>query len=183
MNQGQFVSELSKLRPSSTFLSLMGYRNDHSEVADYSIVFHMSYANALRRSLVALESIVPSDDLEATAKQELQGSYQASLDKMATTPIEEIDDNYTRFFDDDGSYVKGIKLHTETNTLHIYGLVNNKRVLMPGQYKKINRKPLTIAKDKLRRLCPVNKFRQFKITSNQVDRISVENLSLLPPSV
>jgi hypothetical protein len=183
MNQGQFVSELSKLRPAATFLSLIGYRNEASEVADYSIIFHMSYANALRRSLVALESIVPSDDLGAIAKQELQVSYQASLDKMATTPVEEIDDNYTRFFDDDGSYVKGIKLHTETNALHIYGLVNHKRVLMPGQYKKTNRRPLTIAKDKLRKLCPVNRFRQFKITPNQVDRISVENLSLLPPFI
>jgi hypothetical protein len=182
MSQEQFVSELSKLRPAATFMSLLGYRNESSEVADYSIVFHMSYKNALRRSIVALDSIVPEDDYAAIAKQELIISYQASLDKMDTTPVEEIDDNYTRFFDSDGSHIKGVKLHTETNTLHLYGLVNHKRVLMPGQYKQTNRRPLTIAKDKLRRLCPVSKFRQFKITPAQVDSISVENLSLLAPS-
>lgn len=183
MTQDQFVLELGRLRPSATFLSLLGYRNEASEVADYSIIFHMSYTNALRRSLVVLEGVVPDNDYAAIAKKELQASYQASIDKMATTPIEEIDDNYTRFFDETGQYIKGVKLHTATGTLHLYGLVNHKRVLMPGQYKQTNRKPLTIAKDNLRRLCPVNKFRQFKITPYQVDRISVENLSLLPPNL
>ena len=183
MTRDQFVLELGRLRPSSTFLSLLGYRNSFSEVADYSIVFHMSYENALRRSLVALESVVPETDLDALAKQELMDSYQTSLEKMATTPLEELDDNYTRFFDENNISIKGIKLHTATDTLHLYGLVNQKRVLMPGQYKKTNRRPLTIAKDNLRRLCPVNKFRQFKITPSQVDRIAVENISLLPPSV
>jgi hypothetical protein len=52
---------------------------------------------------------------------------------------------------------------------------------MPGLYTKGNRRPLTVAKDKLRHLTPVGKFRQFKITPSQLDSISVENLSLLPP--
>jgi len=181
MDQKEFVSELSKLRPSATFLSLAGYRNEHGEVADFSIVFHMSYESALKRSLTALESVVPSDTLEAIAKLELIDGYTMSLQKMAVTPIIEIEDAYTRFFDADGTYIKGIKLHTETNTLHLYGLVNSKRILIPGSYPKRNKRPLTVAKDKLRKLCPVEKFRQFKVTPSQVDRIAVENLSLLPP--
>lgn len=182
MDQKAFVSELAKLRPSATFLSLMGYRNEHSEVADYSVVFHMSYENALRRSLAILEGVVPEDTMQTVAKQELIDGYTKSLNKMAETPVEEIDDAYTRFFDSDGSYIKGVKLHTATHTLHLYGLVNAKRVIIPGQYPTRNKRALTVAKDKLRRLCPVDKFRQFKITPSQVDRISVENLSLLPPA-
>jgi hypothetical protein len=181
MNQEQFVAELAKLRTSSTFLTLKGYRAESGEIADYNIVFHMSYKNALLRSLAVLESIVPSDALEAQAKKELTESFMTSLDKIETTPIEEIDDAYRRFTDSDGQYIKGVKLHEETNTLHLYGLVVQKKVLMPGVYKKVNSKPLTIAKDKLRRQLPVSKFRQFKITPDQVDSVSVENLSLLPP--
>ena len=181
MNKEQFVAELAKLRPSATFLSLSGYRNEHSEVADYSIVFHMSYENALKRSIVALEGMVPADDLQAVAKRELIDGYNKSLSKMAETSIEEVDDAYTRFFDNDGSYIKGVKLHTETDTLHLYGLVNSKRILVPGCYPARNKRALTVAKDKLRKMCPVNKFRQFKLTPDQVDRIAVENLSLLPP--
>ena len=171
--------ELSKLRPSATFLSLMGYRNNYSEIADYNIVFHMSYESALKRSIVTLDAIVPASDLEVQAKQELLESYNTSLTKMASTPIEEIDDAYTRFFDADGKYIKGVKMHTETGTLHLYGSVVHKKITMPGIYPKVNHRPLTIAKDRLRRLCPVDKFRQFKILPDQVDRITVENLSLL----
>ena len=182
MNNQKFVAELAKLRSSATFLSIMGYRNEYSEIADYSIVFHFSYENALKRSLVALESVIPSSDMESVAKQELIAGFRKSLAKIAETPIEVLEDGYTRFFDDDGNYIKGVKLHDSTNTLHIYGLVNHKRILMPGNYPKSNKRLLTIAKDKLRKLCPVSKFRQFRIVPNQVDRISVENLSLLPPS-
>lgn len=182
MDQNMFVSELGKLRPSATFLSLLGYRNEHGEVADYSVVFHISYENALKRSILALEGIVPADDLEARAKRELIESYTNSLEKMTITPVEEIDDAYTRFFDENGDYIKGVKLHTATSTLHLYGFVNHKRVIVEGVYPKRNKRDLTKAKDKLRKLCPVEKFRQFKIVPGQLDRIAVEGLALLPPA-
>lgn len=183
MNRTQFVAELAKLRPSSTFLTLIGYRNEHSELADYSIVFHMSYENALHRSIEALSKVNPTDALQVVAKQELLDGYRASLNRMAETSIEEVDDAYTRFFDEQGNYIKGVKLHTATQALHLYGLIVHKRVHIPGMYKKSNKRALTVAKDQLRKLCPVNKFRQFKILPDQVERITVENLSLLPPEV
>lgn len=182
MNNNDFVSELAKLRPSATFLSLIGYRNESNEVADYSIIFHISYENALKRSLMILESIIPADEFEAQAKQELMDGYYKSINKIAETPIEEVDDVYTYFVNEDGNYIKGIKLHTQTNILHLYGLVNAKRVIIPGQYKHTNKRPLTKAKDKLRKMVPVNRFRQFIIKPSKLEKISVEGLHLLPPN-
>lgn len=181
MNREKFVAELGKLRSSATFLSVMGYRNEYSEVADYSIVFHMQYENAVKRSLALMQALVPSDDLESVAREELIQSFETSLRKMEKTPEEELQPHFIHFKDDDGSYIKGIKLHEKTNTLHLYGLVNHKRILMPGSYPETNSHPLTIAKAKLRHKCPVGKFRSFRMTPNRVDRISVESLSLLPP--
>jgi hypothetical protein len=180
MNKTQFVAELSKLRPSSTFLTLKGYRNEFSEVADYSIVFHMSYQNALVKSISTLEQYIPQNDLEVYAKNELLDSFNASLNKIAEIPIEEIEDGYTRFYDN-GKYIKGVKLHNASDTLHLYGLVSQKKVIIPGFYPKKNKRALTIAKDKLRHMCPTGKFRQFKILPQNVDLIKVENISLLPP--
>lgn len=182
MNKDKFVGELAKLCPSSTFLSLIGYRNDFAEVADYSLVFHMSYENALRRSVDIMESYLPKDAEEAKAKEELLSSFNASLKRSAEILVEEIDDAYTRFFDEDGKHIKGIKMHTASNALHLYGLVVYKRVLMPGMYPPDTRKPFTIVKDRLRSMCPVGKFRQFKIVPDRVDKISVDNLSLLAPT-
>ena len=181
MNQEQFIAELAKLRPSSTFLTLKGYRSENGEVADFNIVFHMSYKNALLRSVAILESIIPNDAFEAQAKKECLESFMNSLNKIKTTPLDEIEDSYRRFASYDGKYIKGVKLHEETNTLHLYGLVVHKRIIMPGINKKVQHRALTIAKNNLRRLCPINNFRQFRINPNQVDSISVENISLLPP--
>jgi hypothetical protein len=183
MNNDQIVQALSKLRTSSTFLALKSYRNEANEVADYNIVFHISYKAAIERSMQMLTMMDFKTDLEKQAKAELMASFTKSLTNMDGTAVEDIDDAYTRFIDDDGSYVKGVKLHTATDTLHLYGLVVNKRVIVPGVYpqKKVTQKPLTIAKDKLRHLTSVGKFRQFKILASKLESISVENLSLLPP--
>lgn len=182
MDQKQFVSEMAKLRPASTFLTLLGYRNAYSEIADYNIIFHVSYKNALKRSLSILNALDVSEPIQIVAKQELIDSYTASLFKVESTPIEEVDDAYTRFFDEDGNYIKGIKCHTETNVIHLYGFVNAKRVIMPGSYPIRNKKTLTVAKDHLRKMLPVEKFRQFILTPNHVDSISVQGMHLLPPA-
>lgn len=182
MDQTQFVTELSKLRPGATFLTLRGYRNEASEIADYSIVFHMSYENALKKSIETLAALDLQTDLEKKARAELIDSFARSLAKGAGSPeLEERDPVYSYFKDDKGEYVKGVKYHDASGTLHLYGLVVHKRVILPGIYASKNRRELTIAKDKLRHLTPVGKFRQFKLTPEQVDSITVQNVSLLPP--
>lgn len=182
MDNLKFVSELSKLRPGSTFLTVRGYRNEASEIADYSIAFHFSYENALKKSIEVLSKLDLTEKLELQARTELLNSFAMSLARGAASPeLEERDPTFSYFKSDDGNYVKGVKLHAATDTLHLYGLVVHKRVLMPGLYVSKNRRPLTVAKDKLRYLTPVGKFRSFKMTPSQVDYIAVENVSLLPP--
>ena len=182
MDQLQFVTELSKLRPGSTFLTVRGYRNEASEVADYSIAFHFSYENALNKSIDVLNALDLKTDLEKKARAELVDSFKRSLAKGAGSPeLEDRDPTYSYFKDNDGIYVKGVKLHAASNTLHLYGLVVHKKVLLPGFYPPKNRRELTVAKDKLRYLTPVGKFRSFKMLPSQVDGIAVQNISLLPP--
>lgn len=142
----------------------------------------MSYKNAIEKSIMILNGYIPEDDLEAKAKTELLESFATSINKIETSSIEDLDDGYTRFFDEDKKYIKGVKLHNESNTLHLYGLVVHKNVITPGVYPKKNKRPLTIAKDKLRKMLPVNKFRQFIIKPGQLEKISVENITLLPPA-
>jgi len=182
MDNHQFVTELGKLRPSATFLTLRGYRNEHSEIADYSLAFHFSYENALKKSIEKLAQLDLQTALEEQARKELLNSFAMSLARGAASPeLEERDPTYAYFKGDDGNYIKGVKMHRDTWTIYLYGLVVHKRVLLPGFYPVKNKRELTVAKDKLRHLTPVGKFRSFKMTPSQVDSISVENLSLLPP--
>lgn len=178
MNNDYFVSELSKIRPSSTFLALNEYKNSHGEVADYGIVFHVSYQSILERSVVELGAYIPENEIESQAKDELIKSYESSLERLKSKPQEELEDAYTHFKDDSGNYVKGIKLHKESNTLHIYGVVNTKKIIVPGTYKEVKSKEITVAKNKLTKNLPISKWRQFKITPDQVKSIKVEKLEL-----
>lgn len=178
MDNDHFVAELSKIRPSSTFLSLNGYKNSQGEVADYGIVFHVSYQSLLERSVVELGAYIPENDVEAQAKEELLKSYETSLEKLKTKAQEELEDAYTHFKDDSGNYIKGVKLHKESGTLHLYGLVNSKKVLVPGTYKEVKSKDLTVAKNKISKSLPISRWRQFKISSNQVKSVKVEKLEL-----
>ena len=96
MDQSAFISELSKLRTSATFLTLKGYRSSNSEVADFNIVYHISYKNALLKSIDTLNAMSFSNDLERQAKSELLTSFQTSLANMEENPIETRDDGFTR---------------------------------------------------------------------------------------
>ena len=177
----EFVNEIAKLRDSATFLRLNEYRNEALEVASYNIVFKISYKNLLTRSIAKLTDISTSTDLEAQAKQELLESFKKSVNKTETVEIEDIDDAYTRYFDECNNYIKGVKLHTATNTLHLYGTFVSKVIHQKGIYLPTNKKALTIEKDKLRRQLPISKYRQFKITPDNVTSIAVEKLTLLAP--
>ena len=57
------IQILSNIRPDSTFLSLKKYRNANNEVADYQIIFHASYENAIKRSISFLEGYQADGDL------------------------------------------------------------------------------------------------------------------------
>lgn len=174
------IATLATLRPSSTFLSLRGYRSAESgELADYQIAFHMSYASALRRSIEAVEAHVPEDALHATAKEEVLASYRASLAKIEAGE-EPVGDAYDRVTSADGSHVKGIKIHRESGKLHLFGLLVRKTVREPGTFKASNKRPLTEAKDALRKLGPVSRFRQFVIDPSHVECIAVENMTVVP---
>jgi len=178
MNHSNIINALSTIRPSSTFLQLHNYRNQDGEVANYNIVFHVSYKNALERAIATLQTYQPENELEAQAKQELIDGYQASLQKDSDT----MQPHYQAILSSEGLPIKGVKIHKSTNTLHLYGTVVTKKVVKKGKNKTTKSKPLTMAKNKLRSLTSLASFSQFKITPSNLDKIVVEKMELLPSS-
>lgn len=175
----QLVNKLSKLNKSSTFLSIKSYKNNFSEIADYSIVFNISYENALRKSIKILESTKTKSNIEALAKQELIDAYAQSLLKMKNSGEESLGEAYEKVYDENNSAITGIKKHRGSGDLHLYGLVVHKKILIPGNYSVKNKRELTIIKDKLRKNLPINNFRQFIISKDRMDQISVHGIDLL----
>jgi hypothetical protein len=57
----------------------------------------------------------------------------------------------------------GLKQHTENDELYVYGMQVHKTVLSEGEYKEVNSKPLTVAKNTIRKNLRTSKYRQYKI--------------------
>jgi len=170
-------SVFNELRSGSKFISVMGYKNAHDEVANFSLAFHVSYERAVEKSLKIITLYEPKSDLEEQARIELIDSYKETLSgegnsRCTTTNV------YTPVVDGNNELIKGVKYNEKDNRLHLYGFQIQKLVLIPGVYPVKNKRPLTIAKDKLRGLVPVNKFRQYILEAGRFEHIGIEKMIL-----
>lgn len=176
MDYNTILEALASVRPSSTFLLLLGYTNKQGEVSDRYVSFHVSYTNALQRSIVKLESVTGLTGIDAEAQAELIASYRKSLDSDAT----EIAEPYVSVRDAEGNAIRGVKRHDERQTVYIYGMQvpDRKRIIVPGTYREVNKRAKTLAKEKLSKDLPVSRWRQFILSPETVGEIRIEKMRL-----
>lgn len=176
MDYNTILEALASVRPSSTFLLLLGYTNKQGEVSDRYISFHVSYESALRRSLSKLESLDTLSGVDEEARQELMASYRKSLSSDTT----EISEPYVSVRDAEGNAIRGVKRHDEKQTVYLYGMQvpDRKRIVVPGTYREVNKRAKTLAKEKLSKDLPVSRWRQFILSPETISEIRVEKMRL-----
>lgn len=181
------VRKLAEIRPASTFLTVRNYTNNFGELSDFSLCFHFNYLNAVKRSQEKLSKLKLDKSLFEgksyslndlmLARKELLESFADSLagnnPRYACKDIYELVNHY-------GEVVKGIKIHKRQDVIHLVGLLAHKRVISKGNYPQSYHSKYTLAKNALRELLPVSRFRQFKLCAGKFGEISVEKLSILP---
>jgi len=167
--------ELLKLSSSSTFLSVKGYTNEFGEKSNFQIVFNIDYIKAVKKAIKIWTEYQPQSDLESYARNELIQSYTDTLNNCSRSTSASA---YIPISDLRGNLIKGVKFHYKENAIHLFGFLLKKKVLIPGVYIKRNKRPLTHAKDRLRSLTNLSKFRQFKLVQGRFDTINVGKLSL-----
>ena len=72
----------------------------------------------------------------------------------------------------------GVKVHNESGLLYIYGYGVSKNILVKGEYKEVKSRPLTIAKDELRKLLKTSHFRNFSIEIGNELKASGETIEI-----
>lgn len=180
------VRKFSELKPHSTFLTVHNYTCvENKKVADWSIVFHISYHNALRRSINTLQSLSlsPLDCIGRgysyttllQARAEMLISYDLSLRGMNYSPSA---DSYDQVMDYNGNIIPGVKLHREQDLLHLYGFVVHSRIISPPVLKHTEHLPLTLAKMDLERKTPLCRWVQFRLEGGRFDKLVVDHLTI-----
>jgi hypothetical protein len=171
------VIAIGKTFKGSTFVGTT-YRNAQGELSRQLIVSGITYENLLLNdfeSLQANQNVVfstlekqYSTELITLAYNNLYSSLEKRLssDETKAKLLEQNDTTIVRSQAQKDAYThvaKGIKVHNDTNEIHVFGLCVKKTVLEPIEYKETKSKELTIVQNKIKKLCDFkqNKYKTF----------------------
>jgi len=140
-----------------SFVSIKGYTNQQGEVADHVFNIGADYMKAKEADIKFLQELDLTkgqwkSDMVTMAKAKAE--LIQSLTKPDETRSQAQADAYTHI-------CKGVKVHNDTGVLYVYGNRVKKTVHVEGEYPVKNSRPLTVAKDELRKLLKTGSFRQF----------------------
>ena len=153
----------------SRFASLVYTSKESGEKARHTILIGFSYHNAVVESLNQLREMkFPVGSIDEQAQKALIISFENTL---AAHEVGKQNAAYTKadVYEDvslDGIPVSGIRYNTNDGTFKLFGLSVKKDVLVNGVFAVVKSRPLTIAKDTIRRALPVGKFREYSIEEN-----------------
>ena len=159
----QLVNVTKKVLNSPTgvsFVNIKGYESTKNEISNQLINVGASYPNAVSKDIEYLENL-DVNTLETSLCKDLLNEARLALIKGLKTPNKKRSDAQKNAYQ---ILTKGIKVHNQNRKLYIYGYLVSKEVVQKGTFKKVNSRPLTIAKNYLRKhYMKSAKFRQFYI--------------------
>jgi hypothetical protein len=157
-----------------SFVSIRNYENKQGEVSNNLINVGASYAKAKQKDIEFLENLVIADH-SFKSPADLIEEARIELIKAFLSPNEALSKGQTDAYT---QIVSGVKIHNETGAIYVYGYRENKTILKAGEYKEVKSKPLTIAKNELRKLLRTGKFTQYAIETGNEIRCNGETLEL-----
>jgi hypothetical protein len=164
------TNALAKSPTGVSFVSIKGYTNSYGEVSNNVVNVGASLYNAKTKDIETLQSLdvtaLGGDSiLFEKARVELINSFINPNENRSNGQI----DAYT-------IVAKGIKVHNESGEIYIFGLRKSKTTLAEGIYPIVNSRPLTIAKNSLKKNLKSSKFTQFKLSATSVIKANGEEL-------
>lgn len=159
----------ARLASGPSFVGVTYTAKESGEKSRFVLNLGTDYLNLVRKSLAQAKEVAAETELEKTAKAEVVASLENTL---ANAEVGRSNDAYTK----EGVYepiCKGIKAHKQDESFEVCGLVVSRKVLVAGVHKPVNSKPLTIAKNAIRKALPISKYRTLCL-----DRGHLESLRL-----
>jgi hypothetical protein len=159
-----------------TFVSIRSYTNKYGEIANHLINVGASYSKAKERDIEFLKNLdLDSNEFEfKSAKALLIEAKQTLIESFEKPDFNRSEGQINAYT----NIIKGVKVHNQTGDIYIFGYRENKTILQEGNYPIVNSKPITIAKNELRKLLRTGKYTQYVISSIGEVRTNGETLEL-----
>ena len=172
----------------TSFVGVQGYENKQGEISNQTFLVGINYTTLLKNDLQTLQNfdiatLTEKMDIETLtqAKTELIESLQKRLLSESEKEIllSQGDSTIVRSEAQNNAYLhlcKGLKL--KGTELYIYGLMVRKQIVKAIEYKKVNSKPLTIAKNLITKAANLRegKFKQFMLGS--AENINLKGITI-----
>ena len=167
------------------FVSIPSYTNSKGETASYVINGNVTYQNVKENdnkklhecSDEILQQVANEKEIDIaivrTALSELITSSDRNLTEDDRTAQSEAQkDIYVHFG-------KGLKMHKDTERFHIDGLIVSKKVIVEGNYPRVNSRPKTIAKNAIKKALELQsrKYRSFIVERGHCEYINLSGMT------
>ncbi len=145
------------------FASVTYTSKETGEVARHTLLLGCKYGNLLKASRKVIARKRPANEMGKKAKENVLASLDKSIEANANGTVS---DAYTckGVYESIEGTAGAVKAHVEDGVFHLQGVTVSKVVLVPGVHKPDTRRPLTKAQDDLKKGLPISKFRQFRLS-------------------
>ena len=180
----QVIVKCKKINGTS-FVGIRNYTNKFEELSNQTFLVGFSYANMLKKDLKKLTSFAVKRQVVSlfanNDKSLVKKAYNELVSSLVKRTASEEEKELLRANNDATikrsdaissaflTLTKGLKLHKDTNTIHIYGLCVRKTILEQGNYPTTKRQKKTIVKNTIKKLAALRslKYKQFKIGAKE----------------
>lgn len=182
MNIQSLIDALEEGKKLSQFIGFEYRAKKTKELARHTIILGAKYENILRNSLLELELMDLRETAMALASE--KGGTVDEWEAYCKTAREELRDSITKSLEGkqdaytkQGQYreiMDGIRVNLNDMTCEIYGLSHRKMVLEKGTEEKKNINSFSFAKNRIRSLLSLGKFRTFSLDSDTIKSVRLQ---------
>lgn len=178
----QLIQNIQEGAGRAQFASFVYRSKGTGELARHTLILGANYNNLIEKSKLALELLSVSElvekGIDSTIAEQARNEVLASFAKtLAAHTNGEQNEDYTKR----GQYVplgNGLNLNLNDNSIQLFGLSRTKIVIEPGEEKVVKSRPLTIAKNKIKKLLPVAAFREFALDIGNIQTVKMNGETL-----
>lgn len=143
-----------------SFVSIV-YKNADNEIQKTLINVGVSYENAKLKDIEYLKDL-DIKTIKSSQNQSTLEQARVALLGALISPSKSRSQGQINAYD----YLNnGLKVHKETGALYVVGMKVKKEVLVQGEYKADTRKPLTVAKDDIRKTMKSTQYRNYDLSN------------------
>lgn len=180
-----FFDKFDSLKGAS-YIGINSYTNKFNEVSNLNVLTGINVINAKEKDLDSLKNL-SRNDLDTIAKKDHLDIevLKIALDELIVSAEKNLSfdksEKTNQSIGQAEAYIhltNSVKMHKETTNIFVTGFINNKTVLVEGEYPKVNKRPKTLCKDAIKSYAGLrmNDYRQYNVGS--MDNLNITGSTL-----